>query len=94
MKDPAKSHLVLVPCVVDEGAEQALESACLALRAVSEYARATGQSRSAPARALTVDLVTDLMHLSEQSGFSFEAILAEAQAAFASDRGGAVPRPA
>lgn len=72
--------VTLVPVVVptDGQESQPVDGACLALRVLSQYASLTGESKTASVRELVVNLVADLMHVSEQSGLSFEAIVAEA----------------
>jgi hypothetical protein len=72
--------VVLVPVALpsDGDEAQSVDGACLALRAVSDYATMTGVSKTAPVRELVVNLVADLMHLASQSGFSFESVVVEA----------------
>lgn len=80
-------NVTLVPVVLPAGeaASPTVESACLALQTISEYATLTGTARTAPVRDLVVDLVADLMHLCAQSGISFEAVVEEASTLVVSD---------
>lgn len=84
--NPAED-VVLVPVAMpsEDAASPVMESACLALKTVSEYASLTGVSRTAPVRELVVDLVADLMHLCAQSGISFDAVVEEASTFVVSD---------
>lgn len=63
---------------VDESAAHVVESACLALETIRSYSAHVGAERRTPVRDLLVELVADLHHLCDQSGWSFEAVLGEA----------------
>lgn len=83
--DPAVAgDVVLLPASVAVGEQsQPVEAACIALDMLDHYAQATNQSASV--RVLVVDAVADLMHLCAQSGFSFDAVVAEAASMVAAD---------
>ena len=64
---------------------QAEESVRFALAALAAHGQQVGVSRSVPVRELACDLVTDLMHLADRSGWVFAEVLDAAAAAHRCD---------